>query len=64
MDGAYHTLERLRGEGVVKATGAALEAARALPEVRFVVDHLAKPPIRTGDTAACAEALAPLSARV
>jgi L-fuconolactonase len=40
---------------------AALEAARALSEVRFVVDHLAKPPIRTGDTAAWAEALAPLS---
>ena len=40
---------------------AALEAARALPEVRFVVDHLAKPPIRTGNTTAWAEALAPLS---
>jgi L-fuconolactonase len=40
---------------------AALEAALALPEVRFVVDHLAKPPIRTGVTVAWAEALAPLS---
>jgi L-fuconolactonase len=40
---------------------AALEAVRLLPNVRFVVDHLAKPPIGSGQTAAWAEALAPLS---
>jgi len=28
---------------------AALDTARALPDVRFVIDHLAKPPIRDGE---------------
>jgi L-fuconolactonase len=40
---------------------AALETARSLPEVRFVVDHLAKPPVRTGPDEAWAEPLARLS---
>jgi L-fuconolactonase len=40
---------------------AALETARRHPGVRFVVDHLAKPPIRDGGSDAWAEALAPLS---
>ena len=30
---------------------AALELARRLPDTRFVIDHLAKPPIATGDVA-------------
>jgi L-fuconolactonase len=41
---------------------AALATARALPELALVVDHLAKPPIASGDTAAWAQALAPLAA--
>jgi L-fuconolactonase len=40
---------------------AALRTARALPEVRFVIDHVAKPPIRTGENRAWAEAMAPFS---
>ena len=40
---------------------AALETARALPEVRFVVDHVAKPPIRSDLDPAWAEPLARLS---
>jgi len=40
---------------------AALATARALPELALVIDHLAKPPIASGDTRAWAEALAPLA---
>jgi L-fuconolactonase len=40
---------------------AALATARAHPELRLVVDHLAKPPLTGGDTDAWAEALAPLA---
>ena len=39
---------------------AAVETVRALPDVRFVVDHLAKPPIRDGTLAAWADAIRPL----
>jgi L-fuconolactonase len=38
---------------------AAFEAARSLPGVRFVVDHLAKPRIRDGEDPEWAERLAP-----
>ena len=41
---------------------AALELARRHPGVRFVVDHLAKPPVRGGDTRDWAEGLAALAA--
>jgi L-fuconolactonase len=40
---------------------AALATARAHPELTLVVDHLAKPPLRGGDTGAWAEALASLA---
>lgn len=40
---------------------AAIETARRLPEMRFVIDHLAKPPVREGHSEAWAEAMAPLS---
>jgi L-fucono-1,5-lactonase len=40
---------------------AALAAARALPELRFVVDHAAKPPVRTGELEPWAARLAPLA---
>jgi L-fuconolactonase len=40
---------------------AAIETVRALPQVRFVVDHLAKPPLRDGSTEAWAEGLAALA---
>jgi L-fuconolactonase len=40
---------------------AATETARRHPDVRFVVDHLAKPPVREGDTAAWARGLAALA---
>jgi L-fuconolactonase len=40
-----------------------LEAARVvvrrIPEVRFVIDHIAKPPIKTGEPTEWAEAMAP-----
>jgi L-fucono-1,5-lactonase len=41
---------------------AAAEAARRLPQARFVVDHLAKPPLRGGDTKAWAAGLQALAA--
>ena len=41
---------------------AALELARRHPGVRFVVDHLAKPPVRGGDTRGWADGLAALAA--
>jgi len=41
---------------------AALAVARAHPGLRLVVDHLAKPPLRSGETTAWAEGLAALSA--
>jgi L-fuconolactonase len=43
---------------------AAVDTVRALPDVRFVLDHLAKPPIRDGGAAmdAWREAIAPLGA--
>ncbi len=40
---------------------AALETARAHPRVRFVVDHLAKPPLRDGATDEWARGLAALA---
>src|SRR5207245_1486228 len=40
---------------------AALETARAHPGVRFVVDHLAKPPLREGSADAWAEGLAAIA---
>lgn len=40
---------------------AALEVARRLPDVRFVIDHLAKPRIRDGADAGWAERMAPFS---
>ena len=40
---------------------AALRAVREFPEMRLVIDHIAKPPIRTGQSRAWAEALAPFS---
>jgi len=40
---------------------AALETARAHPDVRFVVDHLAKPPVRDGSADAWAEELAAIA---
>jgi L-fucono-1,5-lactonase len=41
---------------------AALATARALPQVRFVVDHLAKPPLRERPTEAWSQGLAGLAA--
>lgn len=41
---------------------AAFQAARDFPGMRFVIDHVAKPPIRTGKSHAWAQALAPFSA--
>jgi L-fuconolactonase len=38
---------------------AALDAARALPDLRIVIDHLAKPPIASGALSPWAERLAP-----
>jgi L-fuconolactonase len=40
---------------------AALETARRLPELRFVIDHLAKPPIAAGALEPWAERLAPFA---
>jgi L-fuconolactonase len=40
---------------------AAIETARRHSEMQFVVDHLAKPPIRSGDTTAWARGLEALS---
>jgi len=40
---------------------AALRTARAFPEMRLVIDHMAKPPIRTGEIHAWAEAMGPFS---
>lgn len=40
---------------------AALQVVRAFPELRFVIDHIAKPPIATGDDRAWAEGMAPFS---
>ncbi|MFL5926823.1 MAG: amidohydrolase family protein [Gaiellaceae bacterium] len=41
---------------------AAVEVARRFPGLRLVVDHLAKPPLRDGDTAAWVEGLSGLAA--
>jgi L-fuconolactonase len=38
---------------------AALETCRALPDLRFVIDHLAKPPITTGELSPWAELIEP-----
>ena len=38
---------------------AAVDTARAMPDVPFVIDHLAKPPIRDGDLGTWAAALVP-----
>ncbi len=41
---------------------AALETARRFPDLRFVIDHIGKPPIRDGrETAGWAQAMAPFS---
>ena len=40
---------------------AALAAARAVDDLRFVIDHLAKPPIRSGGSAEWADRLAPFA---
>jgi L-fuconolactonase len=61
-----------RGIGAVGAAGlaydllvrprelpAALDTARALPDVRFVIDHLAKPPIRDGQLQPWADLIRP-----
>ena len=39
----------------------AIETARRQPEVRFVLDHVAKPPLRSGDLAAWADGVAALA---
>ncbi|QMU73850.1 amidohydrolase family protein [Streptacidiphilus sp. P02-A3a] len=41
---------------------AAIEAAKALPELTFVLDHLAKPPIATGELRPWAERITALAA--
>ena len=41
---------------------AALEIARAMPGLRLVIDHLAKPPVRDGAMSPWAERLAPFGA--
>ena len=41
---------------------AALEIVRAMPDLRFVIDHLGKPPIRDGDISTWAERIAPFGA--
>jgi len=40
---------------------AALRVVREFPEMRFVIDHIAKPPIRAGNMDAWAQAMAPFS---
>jgi len=40
---------------------AALRVARTLDSLRFIIDHIAKPPIRTRETIEWAEALAPFA---
>ena len=52
---AYDVLVRTR------ELPAALETIRALPELRFVIDHIAKPPIASGELDPWAERLAPLA---
>jgi L-fuconolactonase len=61
-------IEALEREGLVyellvraRELPAALELARRHPGVRFVVDHLAKPPVRGGDQSAWANGLAALA---
>ena len=52
---AYDVLVRTR------ELPAALAVARALPELRFIVDHIAKPPIASGEHEPWAERLAELA---
>ena len=40
---------------------AALDAARALPDLRFVIDHIGKPPIRSGELEPWASLMAPFA---
>jgi L-fuconolactonase len=40
---------------------AALQVTRRFPDIRFVIDHIAKPPISTGEIDAWAEAMAPFA---
>jgi len=40
----------------------ALEVVRSMPDLRFVIDHLGKPPIRDGDLTTWAERIAPFGA--
>ncbi len=53
---AYDLLVRTR------ELAAALRTVRDFPAMRFVIDHIAKPPIRSGDARAWAEAMAPFGA--
>jgi L-fuconolactonase len=52
---AYDVLVRTR------ELPAALETVRVVPELRFVIDHIAKPPIATGELEPWAERLASLA---
>jgi len=52
---AYDLLVRTR------ELGAALETVRRHPELRFVIDHIAKPPIESGEVESWAEAMAPFA---
>ncbi|PZA06085.1 MULTISPECIES: amidohydrolase [unclassified Meiothermus] len=68
QDAVQQGLEELGRRGLVydfltrtRELPACLETARGHPEVRFVVDHLAKPNIREGQWAEWVERLAPLS---
>lgn len=61
-------LEAVRDAGLVydllvraRELPAALEVARAYPDLRFVIDHMAKPPIAAGELSPWAEAIEPLS---
>ncbi len=45
----------------IRELGPALRTVRDFPHLRFVIDHIAKPPIRTGGYHAWAEAMAPFS---
>jgi len=54
-DLAYDLLVRTR------ELPSALEVCRRIPAARFVIDHIAKPPIASGEIDAWAEAMAPFS---
>lgn len=67
-DGVRHGLEAVGAAGLVydllvrpRELGAAYDVARRLPEMRFVIDHVAKPPIRSGEIDEWAEGMAPFA---